>query len=56
MVKNLPANTEAAGDMGSIPGSGDPLEEDMATHFSSLPWIEEPGGLGSIRLQRVGHK
>ena len=25
-------------DMGSIPGSEDPLEEDVATHFSILPW------------------
>ena len=32
-------------------GQGDPLEEEMATHFSILawkiPWIEEPGGLYS---------
>ena len=28
VVKNLPANT---GDMGSIPGSGRPLEKEMAT-------------------------
>ena len=38
----------------------DPLEEDMATHSSTLawriPWTEEPGGLQSIMLQRVGHK
>jgi len=35
----------------------DPLEEDMATHSSILawgiPWTEEPGGLQSMRLQRV---
>jgi len=46
MVKNLPANAE---DMGSIPGSGFPLEEEMATHSSILAWkilwTEEPGGL-----------
>ena len=30
-VKNLPAN---AGDVGSIPGSEDPLEEGMAIHSS----------------------
>ena len=38
----------------------DPLEEDMATHSSTLawriPWTEEPDGLQSIMLQRVGHK
>ena len=31
----------------------------MATHSSSLawriPWTEEPGGLQSMELQRVGH-
>ena len=34
-------------------------EKEMATHFSILswriPWTEEPGGLQSMRLQRVGH-
>ena len=36
-----------------------PLEEDRATHSSivawGVPWAEEPGGLQSIGLQRVGH-
>ena len=36
----------------------DPLEEEMETHSSSLaweiPWTEEPGGLQSMRSQRVG--
>ena len=40
-------------------GWEDPLEEDMATHSSTLawkiPWTEEPGGLQSMGLQRVGH-
>ena len=52
MVKNLPVN---AGDAGSTPGSGDPLEEEMATHSSILgwriPWTEEPGGLQSMGLK-----
>ena len=47
--KNLSTNAE---DM------GDPLEEGMATHSSILawkiPWTEEPNGLQSIGLQRVG--
>ena len=34
MVKNLPAN---AGGLGSIPGLGDPLEKEMATHSIFLP-------------------
>ena len=37
----------------------DPLEKEMATHSSTLawriPWMEEPGGLQSTGLQRVGH-
>ena len=37
----------------------DPLEKGMTTHSSTLaqriPWTEEPGGLQSIVLQRVGH-
>ena len=38
VVKNLPAITGAAGDMGSIPGSEDPLEKEMATHSSTPAW------------------
>ena len=33
VVKNLPAN---AGNIGLIPGLGDPLEEDVTTHSSIL--------------------
>ena len=36
MVKNLPANAGGAGDLGSIPGSGRSLEEEMAAHSSIL--------------------
>ena len=40
-------------------GWEDPLEKEMATHSSTLawkiPWMEEPGRLQSIGLQRVGH-
>ena len=36
-----------------------PLEKEMITHSSTLawkiPWMEEPGGLQSMGLQRVGH-
>ena len=36
-----------------------PLEKEMAIHSSILawkiPWIEEPGGLQSMGLPRVGH-
>jgi len=40
-------------------GWENPLEEEMATHFSILtweiPWTEEHGRLQSTGLQRVGH-
>jgi len=40
-------------------GWEDSLGEEMATHSSILaweiPWTEEPGGLYSMELQRVGH-
>ena len=40
-------------------GWEDPLEEEMATHLSTLawkiPWMEEPGRLQSMWLRRVGH-
>ena len=40
-------------------GWENPLEKQMARHASILaweiPWTEEPGGLQSMRSQRVGH-
>ena len=40
-------------------GQEDPLEEEMATHFSVLAWkilwTEEPGRLQSIESQRGCH-
>ena len=40
-------------------GQEDPLEEEMPTYSIILawkiPWPEEPGGLQSAELQRVGH-
>ena len=40
-------------------GQEDPLEKEMATHYSILawriPWTEKPGGLQSTGSQRVGH-
>ena len=44
--------------MGSYLNWEDPLKEEMATPSSILawkiPWTEEPGGLQSMGLQRVG--
>ena len=55
MVKNLPAMQETW--IRSL-GQEDPLEKEMATHYSILaweiPWTEEPGGLQSMGLQRTG--
>ena len=40
-------------------GWEDPLEKEMAIHSNNLawkiPWTKEPGGLQSMRSQRVGH-
>ena len=56
-MKNPPANAGDAGDTGLIPGSEDPLEEEMAVHSSILawriPWTEEHGRLHSRGSQRV---
>ena len=56
MVKSPPAMWETL--VQSL-GQEEPLEEDMATHSSVLAWhiprAEEPGGLQSMRSQRVTH-
>ena len=53
IVKNPPAMQETW--VQSL-GQEDPLEKEMATHSSILaweiPWMEEPGGLQSIGLQK----
>ena len=50
-------STCGAGDLSSIPGSGDPPEKVMATHSVILawriPWREDPGGLQSVGSQRL---
>ena len=44
---------------GLVPAQEDPLEKQMAIHSSTLAWeilwTEEPGGLQSLGLQKVGH-
>jgi len=60
VVKNPPANPEDLYKrLRFDPWVRRSLEEGMATHSSILawriPWTEEPGGLQSIGLQRVGH-
>ena len=55
LVKNLPAVQET---QVRFLGQEDPLEKEMATHFSILaweiPWTVEPGSLQSKGLQKVG--
>ena len=57
LVKNLPANAGDAKGPGSIPGSGRSAGEGNGNHSHILAWkiswIEEPGGLQSVGLQRV---
>ena len=56
IVKNSPAMQETR--VRSL-GWENPLKKGMATHSSILawriPWIEGPGGLQSMGLQRAGH-
>ena len=55
-VKHLPSMQETR--VWSL-GRENPLEKETATHSSTLawkiPWMEEPGRLQSMGLQRVGH-
>ena len=55
-IKNLPAMQETQ--VRSL-GWEDPLEKEMATHFSILAWkiqrTQEPGGLQFMGSQRTGH-
>ena len=55
-IKKLPAMQKTQ--VQSL-GQEEPLEEGVATHSSILAWrilwTEEPGGLLSLGLHRVGH-
>ena len=63
IAKNLPTNAEDTGEkvqsLVNPRSQEDPLEKEVATHSSILPWkspwTEEPGGVQPMRLQRVGH-
>ena len=56
MAKHLPTMQETR--IQSL-GREEPLEKEMATHSSTvaweIPWMEDPGRLQSMGLQRVGH-
>ena len=53
------ASAYNVGDWVQSLGQEDLLEKEMATHSSiiawKIPWMEEPGRLQSMGLQRVGH-
>ena len=57
MVNHLPTMRET---WAQSLGWEDPLEKEMAPHSSILaweiPWSEDPGGLQSMGLQKVGHE
>ena len=60
VVKNTPANTRDVRDAGSIPGSGRSPGGGNSTPVVwrivwRIPWAEEPGGLQSTGLQRIGY-
>ena len=56
LVKNLPTMQETCI---QFLGQEDPLEKGMVTHSSMLAWripgTEEPGGLQSMGVTRLGH-
>ena len=63
MVRTLPGGSDGkesacnAGNVGSIPQSGNPLEKGMTTHCNILawriPWTEEPGRLQTMEFPRA---
>ena len=59
MVKNLSASSGDIEKQVPSLGQEDPGEKEMATYSSIFAWktsrTDEPGGLWSIGLQRVGH-
>ena len=54
--KESACNAGGTGDMGSILGLEDPLEEGMASHSSFIAWripqTEEAGGLQSCQVEK----
>ena len=59
VVKNPPVKKRDTNDPGSTPELRNPLEQEMATHSSLLPWkipcTEEPGRIQSMGSQNTGH-
>ena len=59
IVNTAVMNTGVCVSFSIMVSSGYMLEEEIATHSSTLawkiPWMEEPGRLYSMGSQRVGH-
>ena len=59
VVKHLPAVQEMQETWVLSLGWKDPLEKGVATTSSilgwNIPWTEEPGGLQSMKLKRIGY-
>ena len=59
LIKNMLDNAGDAREEGLPLGQEDPLQKEMATHYSILawkiPWTEDPGGLQFLGPQKVGH-
>ena len=59
MVKKLPSGAGDSEIKVRSLGQGDPLEKEVAAHSSivawRVPWAEEPAGLLTTGLHRVGH-
>ena len=53
LVKNLPAMQETW--VQSLGGEDTPMASHSSILAWKIPWTEEPGGLWSVGLQRVGH-
>ena len=57
MAQLVKESTCNARDLGSNPGSGRPLEKELAFYSSMLAWeiswTEEPGGLQSMESQEL---
>ena len=60
VIRKLHADAGDTGDVDLVPGSGRSPGEGKWQHSpeflpGNIPWTEEPGGLQSLGLQRVGH-
>ena len=55
MVKNMPAMQTWVQSLGQEDHPGDRNGYPLSILAWEIPWTEEPGGLQTLRSQRVGH-